>query len=40
MLAQTPFPPRMTPEDVARVVVFAALDAPDAMTGANVEVFG
>jgi NAD(P)-dependent dehydrogenase (short-subunit alcohol dehydrogenase family) len=40
MLAQTPFPPQMSPEDVARVVVFAALDAPDAMTGANVEVFG
>lgn len=40
MLAQTPFPPRMTPEDVARAIVFAALDAPDAMTGANLEVFG
>jgi NAD(P)-dependent dehydrogenase (short-subunit alcohol dehydrogenase family) len=40
LLAQTPFPPRMAPEDVARVVVFAALDAPDAMTGANLEVFG
>jgi 3-oxoacyl-[acyl-carrier protein] reductase len=40
MLARTPFPPRMQPEDVAKVVVFAALDAPDAMTGANVEVFG
>ncbi len=40
MLAQTPFEPRMTPDDVARVVVFAALDAPDAMTGSNVEVFG
>jgi NAD(P)-dependent dehydrogenase (short-subunit alcohol dehydrogenase family) len=40
MLARTPFPPRMQPEDVARVIRFAALDAPDAMTGANVEVFG
>jgi len=40
MLKQTPFPPAMTPEDVARVVVFAALDAPDASTGANLEVFG
>ncbi len=40
MLAQTPFPPEMAPEDVAKVVVFAALDAPDAMTGANMEVFG
>jgi NAD(P)-dependent dehydrogenase (short-subunit alcohol dehydrogenase family) len=40
MLRQTPFPPEMTPEDVARVVVFAALDAPDAVTGANLEVHG
>jgi hypothetical protein len=30
----------MTPEDVARVVAFAALDAPAAMTGANLEAFG
>jgi NAD(P)-dependent dehydrogenase (short-subunit alcohol dehydrogenase family) len=40
MLARTPFPPQMKPEDVAKVVVFAALDAPDAMTGSNLEVFG
>jgi NAD(P)-dependent dehydrogenase (short-subunit alcohol dehydrogenase family) len=40
MLAKTPFSPQMTPEEVARVVVFAALDAPDAMTGSNMEVFG
>lgn len=40
MLKQTPFAPAMTPADVARVVVFAALDAPDAVTGANLEVFG
>lgn len=40
MLKQTPWAPEMTAEDVARVVVFAALDAPDAMTGANVEVHG
>jgi NAD(P)-dependent dehydrogenase (short-subunit alcohol dehydrogenase family) len=40
MLAKTPFPPDMQPEDVARVVVFAALDAPFAMTGANLEVHG
>ncbi len=40
MLAQTPFQPDMTPEDVAKVIAFAALDAPDAMTGSNVEVFG
>jgi 3-oxoacyl-[acyl-carrier protein] reductase len=40
MLKRTPFSPAMTPEDVARVVTFAALDAPDAITGSNVEVFG
>jgi len=40
MLAQTPFPPAMQPEDAARVIAYAALDAPDAMTGANLEVFG
>jgi 3-oxoacyl-[acyl-carrier protein] reductase len=40
MLAKTPFPPEMTPDEVARVVVFAALDAPDAITGANLEVYG
>jgi NAD(P)-dependent dehydrogenase (short-subunit alcohol dehydrogenase family) len=40
MLKQTPFAPAMTPADVARVVVFAALDAPAAITGANLEVFG
>jgi NAD(P)-dependent dehydrogenase (short-subunit alcohol dehydrogenase family) len=40
MLRRTPFPPEMTPEDVAKVVVFAALDAPAAATGANLEVFG
>jgi 3-oxoacyl-[acyl-carrier protein] reductase len=40
MLRQTPFTPAMTPGDVARVVVYAALDAPAASTGANLEVFG
>ncbi|MFT3916319.1 MAG: SDR family oxidoreductase [Anaeromyxobacteraceae bacterium] len=40
MLRQTPFEPRMTPEDVAKVITFAALDAPIATTGANLEVFG
>jgi 3-oxoacyl-[acyl-carrier protein] reductase len=40
MLRQTPFTPAMTPDDVARVVVYAALDAPAASTGANLEVFG
>ena len=40
MLAQTPFPPEMKPEDVADVIVWAALDAPAAITGANLEVHG
>ncbi len=40
MLKQTPFEPAMSVDDVARVVVFAALDAPGAMTGTNLEVFG
>ncbi|HEX9243330.1 MAG TPA: SDR family oxidoreductase [Anaeromyxobacter sp.] len=40
MLAKTPFRPDMGPEDVARVVLFAALDAPFAITGANLEVHG
>ena len=40
LLRQTPFPPAMTPEDVATAVVYAALDAPAASTGANLEVFG
>jgi NAD(P)-dependent dehydrogenase (short-subunit alcohol dehydrogenase family) len=40
MLRKTPFPPEMTADEVARVVAFAALDAPDAITGANLEVHG
>ncbi|MGA8892206.1 MAG: SDR family oxidoreductase, partial [Anaeromyxobacteraceae bacterium] len=40
MLAQTPFPPAMTPEEVARVVGWCAAEAPDAMNGGEVEVFG
>ncbi len=40
MLRQTPFAPDMGPDDVARVVAWCAGEAPDAMTGANVEVFG
>jgi 3-oxoacyl-[acyl-carrier protein] reductase len=40
MLRQTPFQPAMTPDDVARVVAYAALDAPDASTGSNLEVYG
>ena len=40
MIKKTPFPPRMTAGDVARVVAWCAAEAPDAMTGANVEVHG
>jgi NAD(P)-dependent dehydrogenase (short-subunit alcohol dehydrogenase family) len=40
MLRQTPFEPDVEPEEVARVVRWCALEAPDAMTGANLEVYG
>jgi 3-oxoacyl-[acyl-carrier protein] reductase len=40
MLKGSGFPPRMSPEDVARVVIYAALDAPSAMSGSAVEMFG
>ncbi len=40
MLRRTPFRPEVAPEEVARVVAWAAAEAPDAMTGANLEVFG
>ena len=40
MLRQTPFAPAMTPAEVAGVVVYAALDAPAAMTGADLQVYG
>jgi NAD(P)-dependent dehydrogenase (short-subunit alcohol dehydrogenase family) len=40
MLKKTPFAPQMKPEDVAKVVAWAALEAPDAITGANLEVYG
>lgn len=40
MLKGSGFSPAMTPEDVARTVAFAALDAPDAMNGSCVEMFG
>jgi NAD(P)-dependent dehydrogenase (short-subunit alcohol dehydrogenase family) len=32
--------PRMSPEDVARVALFLAADAPSALTGSCVDVFG
>ena len=32
--------PDMEPEDVSNVIVYLATDAPEAMTGAAVDVFG
>ena len=40
MLAQTPFPPAMGAGEVARVVGWCAAEAPGAMNGSDVEVFG
>jgi 3-oxoacyl-[acyl-carrier protein] reductase len=40
MIKKTPFPAAMGPKDVARVVSFLCADAPFAMTGSAVEVFG
>jgi 3-oxoacyl-[acyl-carrier protein] reductase len=40
MLEGSGFLPLMTAEDVARAVVFAALDAPLAMNGSSIELFG
>jgi len=40
MVAVGGFAPQMSPADVARVVVFACLDAPDAMNGSAIECFG
>jgi 3-oxoacyl-[acyl-carrier protein] reductase len=40
MLVGSGFKPEMSAEDVAKLVVFAALDAPDAMNGSAVEMFG
>jgi 3-oxoacyl-[acyl-carrier protein] reductase len=34
------FAPQMSPEDVARLIAFAALDAPDAMNASAIECFG
>jgi 3-oxoacyl-[acyl-carrier protein] reductase len=34
------FTPQMSPEDIAGLVAYAALDAPDAMNGAAIECFG
>jgi NAD(P)-dependent dehydrogenase (short-subunit alcohol dehydrogenase family) len=40
MLKKTPYSPQMTCDDVARVVKFLCTEAPFAMTGSAVEVFG
>lgn len=40
MLVGSGFPPQMTPEDVARTIVFLALDAPASMNASAVEMFG
>ncbi|HSB19200.1 MAG TPA: SDR family NAD(P)-dependent oxidoreductase [Anaeromyxobacteraceae bacterium] len=40
MLRQTRFGPEMSPGDVARVIAWCAGEAPAAMTGSNLEVFG
>lgn len=40
MLRGSGFAPQMTAEEVAGTIVYLALDAPDAMNGSSVEVFG
>lgn len=40
MLKGSGFSPAMSPEDVARIVAWVALDAPDAMNGSCVDAFG
>jgi 3-oxoacyl-[acyl-carrier protein] reductase len=40
MAAVGGFAPQMSAADVARVIAFAALDAPDAMNGSSIECFG
>lgn len=40
MLRGSGFSPAMQPEDVAKIVAFVALDAPDAMNGSCVDAFG
>jgi 3-oxoacyl-[acyl-carrier protein] reductase len=40
MLVGSGFTPQMSADDVARAIVYAALDAPDAMNGSALEVFG
>jgi NAD(P)-dependent dehydrogenase (short-subunit alcohol dehydrogenase family) len=40
MLKGSPFPPRMSADDVARSIAFLALDAPLSHNGATLEMFG
>jgi 3-oxoacyl-[acyl-carrier protein] reductase len=40
MLAGSGFPPAMTAKDVAEMIVYAALDAPDSVNGSAIEMFG
>jgi 3-oxoacyl-[acyl-carrier protein] reductase len=40
MLEGSGFAPQMTPEEIASVVAYAALDAPAAMNGASIPAFG
>jgi 3-oxoacyl-[acyl-carrier protein] reductase len=40
MLKGSGFLPQMTPEEVAGVIVYASLDAPAAMNGSAIDVFG
>ena len=40
MLEGSGFSPQMKPEDVAKTIVYAALDAPSAMNGSSIEMFG
>jgi len=40
MLEESGFAPQMSPDDVARTIVYAALDAPPAMNGSSIEMFG
>jgi 3-oxoacyl-[acyl-carrier protein] reductase len=40
MLQGSGFTAQMSPEDVARLIVYAALDAPPAMNGSAIEMFG
>ena len=40
MLVGSGFKPDMTPDQVAGLVTYAALDAPDAMNGSAIEMFG